>query len=248
MAARLVWLVRRCLVPERPVTRLEAVLAGLFLVMATGGTTLTFDASLPWAYHEVYLWQAALVTTAAYWMVRVALEPTANGVRWLALAALATALTRTTGGFGVCLGVVVLALWMRLGKSFEGRRSLWVGVMLAGLVPLLVGAAYNLAKFHHPFMFPLENQVWTDVNAHRREALEVNGGSITGLQFFWTSLVNCSSSGPRWSTTSLPAVSASSTTSPGSRCRRRMPAPTEGRSSTSPTGPAASRRSCRCCW
>jgi hypothetical protein len=195
MAARLVWLVRRCLVPERPVTRLEAVLAGLFLVMATGGTTLTFDASLPWAYHEVYLWQAALVTTAAYWMVRVALEPTANGVRWLALVALATALTRTTGGFGVCLGVVVLALWMRHGKSFEGRRSLWVGVMLAGLVPLLVAIAYNLAKFHHPFMFPLENQVWTDVNAHRREALEVNGGSITGLQFFWTSLVNYFSPG-----------------------------------------------------
>lgn len=190
MAARLVWLARRCLVPEGPVSRTEAVLAGLFLVLVTGGTTLTFDASLPWAYHEVYLWQAALVMTAVYWMVRVALEPSPNAVRWLALAALATALTRTTGGLGVCLGIIGLALWIRFGASFRERRGMWVWVLLGGLLPLAVGMAYNIVKFHHPFMFPLQNQVWTDVNEHRRVALEANGGSITGLQFFWTSLVN----------------------------------------------------------
>jgi hypothetical protein len=190
MAARLVWLVRRCLVPEGPVSRTEAVLVGVFLVLVTGGTTLTFDASLPWAYHEVYLWQAALVLTAAYWMVRVALEPTANAVRWLAIVALATALTRTTGGLGVSLGIIGLALWMRFGASFRERRGMWVWVLLAGLLPLAAGMAYNLVKFQHPFMFPLQNQVWTDVNEHRRVALEANGGSITGLQFFWTSLVN----------------------------------------------------------
>ena len=31
--------------------------------------------------------------------------------------------------------------------------------------------------------------MWTDVNAHRREALRVNGGTITGLQFFATTFM-----------------------------------------------------------
>lgn len=190
MAARLTWLVRRCLVGDRPVTRTEAALALVFLVLVTGGTTLTFDASLPWAYHEVYVWQAALVVAAAYWLVRLALEPTVVGVRWLALICLATVLTRTPGGLGVCVGAIALACWMRFGSSFADRRRLYVWVLLAGLVPLLVGVAYNVVKFDHPYLFPLQDQVWTSVNAHRREALRVNGGTITGPQFFVTSLVN----------------------------------------------------------
>ena len=40
-----------------------------------------------------------------------------------------------------------------------------------------------------PYLFPLEDQVWTGVNERRREALEVNGGTITGPQFFTTSFV-----------------------------------------------------------
>ena len=31
--------------------------------------------------------------------------------------------------------------------------------------------------------------MWTQLNEHRREALEVNGGTITGPQFFRTSFV-----------------------------------------------------------
>ena len=50
--------------------------------------------------------------------------------------------------------------------------------------------AYNWVKFGHPYLFPLESQIWTQVNAHRRQALEVNGGTITGPQFFETTLIN----------------------------------------------------------
>lgn len=190
MVARLVWLVRRLLVGNTPVTRLDAVLATLLLILLTGGTSLTFDASLPWAYHEVYVWQTALVTAAVYWMARVAQEPSTASVGWLAAAALGAVLTRTTGGWGVCLGIIVLAAWMRWGRTFTGHRELWPKVLLAAVVPLAVGVMVNIAKFDHPYMFPLANQVWTDVNEHRRTALEVNGGHITGPQFFLTSLVN----------------------------------------------------------
>jgi hypothetical protein len=53
-----------------------------------------------------------------------------------------------------------------------------------------MGIALNWAKFRHPYLFPLEDQVWTAVNAHRREALAANGGTLTGPQFFTTSLYN----------------------------------------------------------
>jgi hypothetical protein len=186
---RLLWLVRGGLLgADTPVTTRQAVLAGIFLAGITGGTTLTFDASLPWVYHEVYLWQTALVVAAAYWMVRVALDPTGSAVRWLALTALCAVLTRITGGWGVCLGVVALGIWMLRGRSFEGRRRLAPWVLAAGLVPLAIGITYNMVKFGHPYLFPLQDQVWTDTNQHRRFALAANGGTITGPQFFTSSL------------------------------------------------------------
>ncbi len=192
-ATRLLWLVRHAVlgadVRERPVTTRESILAGIVLAGLTGGTTLTFDAALPWVYHEVYLWQSALVVAAAYWLIRLAIRPTPRGVAWLGLVALCAVLTRTTGGWGVCLGAVALGLWMWRGRSFHGSRRLAPFVLAAGLLPLAAGVAYNLVKFRHPYLFPLEDQVWTTTNQHRRFALEANGGTITGPQFFPTSLV-----------------------------------------------------------
>jgi hypothetical protein len=190
MSARLLWLVRTCVLGARPVTRYDASLAAVFLAAATGGTVLTFDASLPWVYHEVYLWSAALVVSALYWMVRVALDPTPLAMRWLGLVALCTALTRTPAGWGVCLALLVLAAWMRWGRTQTERRDVARVVLALGAVPLAVAIAINLAKFGHVYLFPLDQQVWTHVNAHRREALRVNGGTIAGPQFFLTSLVN----------------------------------------------------------
>ena len=38
-------------------------------------------------------------------------------------------------------------------------------------------------------MFPLEDQVWTEINPQRRAALAANGGTLTGPQFFTTSFM-----------------------------------------------------------
>ena len=58
-----------------------------------------------------------------------------------------------------------------------------------GVPAFAAGIVDNLVKFRHPYLFPLAGPGWTAVNAHRREALEANGGTITGPQFFPTSLV-----------------------------------------------------------
>lgn len=189
MAAKLTWLIRSCLI-RTPLTVPEAVAGGLFLAVVTGGTVLTFDAALPWVYHEVYVWAVALVVAALYWLLRATLEPSLRNLVWLGLSTTAAILTRTTGGFAVALIVIVVGGWFASSRRGEllGRRGLLM--IAAGLVPIALSIAYNWAKFRHPYLFPLEDQVWTQVNAHRREALLVNGGTITGPQFLGTTLVN----------------------------------------------------------
>ena len=53
----------------------------------------------------------------------------------------------------------------------------------AAVVPLLVASAINVAKFGSPISLPLADQVWTQINAHRRHFLAANGGKGFGLQF-----------------------------------------------------------------
>ncbi len=190
MATRLYWLVRERMGRPAQVSGLETVLAALFLAAATGGTVLTFDASLPWVYHEVYLWSVASVIGTLYWLLRVLRTPDRSSVKWLFTLALVAALTRTTGGWSVCLAIIVAGLWFATGRLGRQKRRVWVSVVAAGAVPLLAGIAVNWLKFRHPYMFPLQNQVWTQINAHRREVLAANGGTLATLHFFWSSFVN----------------------------------------------------------
>jgi hypothetical protein len=190
MLSRLTWQVRRLVLPGRPVTALDATLGGLFIAAATGGTTLTYDASLPWAYHEIYLWQSAILISAASWLIRAAEEPTWVSLRWIGFLAMCAVATRTTGGFGLCVAVLAQAAWFRFRPRTAEHRARAGWLLAAALVALGLGVAYNWAKFDNAYLFPLQDQVWTQVNAHRRAALAANGGHLTGLQFFWTGVVN----------------------------------------------------------
>lgn len=186
MTVKLVWWLHRRLTARTTTGRGEAVLVALFLAAAGGGTFMTYDASLPWVYHEVYAWAIAASVGALYWLLRVLTAPDGHAIRWLAAFCFIAIATRATAGWALCLTVVAVGLWFAVRRTTPGRRQLWWAVLLAGLVPLALSIAYNLYKFDHVYMFPLQDQVWTQVNARRREALAVNGGSITGPQFFST--------------------------------------------------------------
>jgi hypothetical protein len=190
MTTRLYWLVRRVLREGHPVGRLEAALAAIFLAAATGGTSITFDAALPWVYHEVYVWSIASVVGSLYWLLRVLIFSAPRDTRWLLVFVLVASLTRTTGGWAVCLVTIAAGIWLFARRSDKPSPRVWGGVLLAGVLPFVAGIAINYLKFKHPFMFPLENQVFTSVNRHRQEVLAENGGTLAGLQFFPSSLVN----------------------------------------------------------
>lgn len=186
----LVWAVRRFSRGDAPVTRQEAVLAAVFIAAATGGTTLTYDAGLPWVYHEAYIWAAATAVGGLYWLVRTVEEPTRAHALWLGGFALAAVMSRIPAGWAVSGAALVTALWLLTPARRARNGSLWSLFLMAGSIPILAGVAYNMVRFDHPWLFPLDKQVWTEVNAQRRAALAANGGTLTGPQFLPSSLVN----------------------------------------------------------
>lgn len=189
VVTKLAWLTLSRVTGSEEISRTSGALVGLFIAAATGGTVLTFDASLPWVYHEVYLWAATGAIGALYWLVRALLHPGGHELRWLCVFALIAIGTRATEGWAVCLVVIGCGLYLRLRRGDRSGRAGWWGFLLAGGVPLAASILLNLYKFDAIMMFPLQDQVWTQVNEQRRLALAANGGSLTGPQFFTTSFM-----------------------------------------------------------
>lgn len=170
-------------------TRTAATLVALFVAGATGGSFLTFDASLPWTYHEVYVWAVTGATGSLYWILRSLTDHQRSSYMWLFWFALITVGTRATEGWAICLTVIGLALLGRFRPGSAEQREMWWRLLLVGSVPLALSIALNLYKFDSVFMFPLQTQVWTEISPQRRAALAANGGSLTGPQFFTTSFM-----------------------------------------------------------
>jgi hypothetical protein len=186
--AFLLWNVRLVIRGSVQINRLEAVLFGSLTVTILGGSVVAFDAALPWVYHEVYLWATAFTVAMVASLLATARHPTVRRSLLVCGFGVGVILTRTTSGWAMCATVIATGLWLAL-RNRRARRSAVV-LIVGGVVALVAGAAINWAKFRHPYMFPLEHQEWTARNARRRLALRMNGGTITGPQFFLTSLVN----------------------------------------------------------
>jgi hypothetical protein len=189
IVTKLIWLLLPLLTGSEEISRTQAVAASIFLACASGGTFLTYDAGLPWVYHEVYMWAVTAAVGSIYWMIRVLLEPSRHHIKWLFVFALVAVGSRATEGWAVCLVVMAIALLMRFRPSTPARRRAWWRVLLAGAVPLAVSITINEIKFDAVFMFPLKDQVWTQISEQRRAALAANGGTLTGPQFFTTSFM-----------------------------------------------------------
>jgi hypothetical protein len=189
MVTKLVWLLVPRLSGIEEVTAGTGALVALFLAAATGGTFLTYDAAQPWVYTEAYTWAVASVMGGLYWLTRLLAEPTRHATWWLFVFALLSVGTRATEGWAISLGAIAVGVVWRLWPRRTTTNPLWWRVLLAGVVPLALSIALNEYKFGTVYSFPLQDQVWTFLSEHRRDALAANGGGLTGLQFFPTSFM-----------------------------------------------------------
>lgn len=135
--------------------------------LATGTVVLTLLA-IPWAYHEAHLWSAALFITVLNQMLRFQEIPT-NRMWIFGLTLLALVLNRPTTAYAGLIGVAALIAvvsWRKLA----GRRAV---LQLSGWFTLAFVAtvSVNWAKFRRPFGIPMEDQVFTSIDANRAEML-----------------------------------------------------------------------------
>jgi hypothetical protein len=187
-ASLLIWRVRRVLRGRAPLPTWEAVSYGLLVVAIAAGSVLVYLASQPWVYHEAYTWAVAAAFACAFALLGVIERPSPMRVAACGAALLLAVLSRATTGWAFGLAIIGTALWFLTGR--HGVRGAQYGRLLLGaaVAPLLVGVIFNMAKFDHPYLFPLEDQVWTSVNEHRRDALEANGGDLVSADLLPSTL------------------------------------------------------------
>ena len=175
---------------DAPVGRFEAVGLAAIVATVTGGSTVVYLASQPWVYHEVYIWSTALTVATVASLIAAWDDPTLRRVALTAALALATMLTRATAGWAMALAVIATGAWFLIAR--RDRRptvaSPGLGLVAAGRAVLAIGSLVNWAKFRHPYRFPIDDQVWTRLSAHRRFVIADAGGDLDGLQFVWTTL------------------------------------------------------------
>jgi hypothetical protein len=191
LIALLMWRVR-CLVRGRPhLGRTEAAGFGVLLFTLVAGSVLLYLGSLPFVYHEAYAWAIAMAIGAAFSLIGLLHRPSTRGAVTAGAFTLGAIMSRTTAGWGCAGGLILASLWFLADRSDQQVPRRWVPTLLAaGLVPLGAGVALNWAKFRHPYLFPLQDQVWTSMSAQRRAALDANGGDLVSLHILPATLVS----------------------------------------------------------
>lgn len=189
LVALLMWRVRRMIRPDAHLSRLEAVGYGFMLLAGTAGSVVLFLGSIPWVYHEAYAWAIAMALGFAFCLLGVVQRPTVWGVVATGAFTAGAVLSRTTAGWACAAAILLAAVFLPRRYGAE-QRHLALHLWLAGVVPILIGIAVNWAKFRHPYLFPINQQVFTSLSAHRREAIAANGGDLFSPNMIWSTLVN----------------------------------------------------------
>ena len=168
----------------------EAACYGVFAATVTGGSVLVYLAASPSVYNEDMAWSVALAVGALFALLGVLERPSGRRVLLLGALVLAANLDRPSTGYACAFGALLAAGWLALARREPTDRRFALSTALAGLVPLLVAGAISWAKYRAPIGgYPLQDQVWTQVNAHRRYFLAVNGGTPFSLHFLPSTLV-----------------------------------------------------------
>lgn len=205
------WRIRRMVRGSVAVSRAEAILTAGLIVVIGLGTVFFFLGSTAQVYEEAELWGATFALGAFYALIGFLERPSAGRLVSTGVLATLAMLTRGSVGAGPLVAIALVAViyllaWMSnhapRWKSMVGRLSrvtgvyatgapgrLGVGLLAAMGVPLALYIAINEIKFSTPFSIPLDRQVLTSEDAHRRAVLAANGGSLFGLKFLPTNLL-----------------------------------------------------------
>lgn len=172
----LVWRVRVVARGDAPLGWGETYTLGLLLGVISGGSVLLYLAGTPYVFSEDLMWSVALTVAAIFGLLGLLERPTWG--RWIfATACIVLAnQDRLTTGWSCVVGAVLVAGWFRFTKAGAEHRRWWLPTLGSGVLALVLSVLINEAKFGSAFGLPIQDQVYTHVNAYRRHFLATSGG------------------------------------------------------------------------
>jgi hypothetical protein len=201
-ASHLQWRVRSVLRPEQALGWGEAALVGLFTFAIGAGSIVAFLSSRGLVYHEVELWGIAWAVATTDALVGFAIKPTRRGAIVAGVCTTGAMMTRVSVGIAAVVALSLVALGQILREqgrghglarfgpgSDSGSRSHVLVLVLGIVVACGLYAGVNVARFGSPTALPLDKQVFTEIDEQRRIALDENNGSLFGLKFAPTGVV-----------------------------------------------------------
>ena len=187
-ASMLLWRVRLLVRGDVALGRIEATGYGVLVAAFMGGTIWMLLAATPYVFDEDIAWSICLTIGSMFALLCVLERPTWARVGASGVLILCANLDRATTGWGCVVGAGLVALWFFLGFGGAENRRWALPMVAAGLIPLIISSAVNYAKFGVPFGVPVTDQVYTQVNAYRRQFLAANHNSEVGTNFVLTNI------------------------------------------------------------
>jgi len=187
-ASLTLWRVRYLVRGDSVMGRAEATAYGVLMGTFMGGTIWMLLAETPFVFNEDIAWSICLTVGSIFALLGVIERPSWGRVVASGVLILCANLDRSTTGWACVVGAGLIALWFLLGRGGQENRRWFVPVLAAGLIPLAIGCAVNYAKFGVLFGVSNFEQVWTQVNAYRREFLAANHDAEEGTVFVPTNI------------------------------------------------------------
>jgi hypothetical protein len=207
---RISWRVRRWASGDRNgsgeaerVDGTDELLAGVTAFVLGAGSTVVFLGVGAYVYHEAILWGVALAF-AAFEAILAWIERPRGGVLLAAaVLTLLALLSRLAVGIGPAAALALLAVAVAVARIWPGARratarlglqtdglgwSTVGGLAAAVVVPLLIYAAFNAAKFGTLFSVPYDHQFANTVVPERKAILAANHGTLVNVKALPTNL------------------------------------------------------------
>jgi hypothetical protein len=188
-SALLLWRVRFLVRGDSAMGRTEASAYGVLMATVMGGTIWMLLASTPFVFNEDIAWSICLTIGSIFALLGVVERPSWGRVAASGVLILCANLDRSTTGWACAVGAGLISLWFLFGLGGRENRRWFVPVLAAGLIPVIISCAVNYTKFGVLFGVSNAEQVWTHVNAYRRQFLAANHNAEEGIIFLPTNVV-----------------------------------------------------------
>jgi hypothetical protein len=196
--ARLAWQVRAVTTDGRPLERTELIVIAAFVAMAGVGTPILFLATRPMVYDEAALWGLAWALLTFSAVIDFSVTRRRSQLVLAAACASGAIMSRATLGVSAILAIGFLGLAAAVPQRRRAAFGLdaleltlkdAVGLGAACVVAVVPYMYVNYARFGSLTSVPYMKQPILTETPGRLHALRANGGSLFGLKYIPTTIV-----------------------------------------------------------